>query len=370
MTLRIAIIADDLTGALDTSTSFALRGLRVAVPTTLESLDDALASDPEVIAVNTESRALATEAAASRIAEAGRRLLRAARPAIIFKKIDSRLKGNIGAESASLARAFGFREAVVAPAVPDQERFTIDGAITGRGMDASLPIASFFDGLPFETTVRDARTDSDLDSIVAAYAGRWDRTLAIGARGLGGALARAIGGDVPKRNARPAMAAAATLFAFGSTDPITLAQIKALPASVRIREAPGGEVPPPETLRLPLVLQIIGEEAGPARVVAARFAEGVADCVAACGPANLVMGGGDTTLAILQRLGVRVLYPVGEAAPGLPEFDIVQSDGRLLRCVAKSGGFGTPDVLAGLLRRDTVDPGHAGTERLNPSRLA
>jgi D-threonate/D-erythronate kinase len=358
MTLRIAIIADDLTGALDTSTPFALRGLRVAVPLTLESVDDALASDPEVIAVNTESRALAAEAAASRIAEAGRRL-RAARPAIIFKKIDSRLKGNIGAESASLARAFGFREALIAPAVPDQERFTIDGTITGRGMDESLPIAPFFDGLPFETTIRDARTDGDLDSIVAAYVGRWDRTLAIGARGLGGALARAIGGDAPKRNARPAMTAAATLFAFGSTDPITLTQIEALPASVRIREAPGGEVPPPDTLRLPLVLQITGEDAGPARVVAARFAEGVADYAAACAPANLVMGGGDTTLAILQRLGVRVLYPVGEAAPGLPAFDIVLSDGNPLRCVAKSGGFGTPDVLAGLLRRDTVDPGHA-----------
>ena len=88
MTLRIAIIADDLTGALDTSTPFALRGLRVAVPLTLESMDDALASDPEVIAINTKSRAFATEAAASRIAEAGRRLLHAARPAIIFKKIE------------------------------------------------------------------------------------------------------------------------------------------------------------------------------------------------------------------------------------------------------------------------------------------
>ena len=357
MTLRIAIFADDLTGALDTSTPFALCGLRVAVPLTLESLDDALASNPEVIAVNTESRALAAEAAASRIAEAGRRLLGTARRAIVFKKIDSRLKGNIGAESASLARALGFRQAVVAPAVPDQERFTIDGAITGRGMDGPLAIAPFFDGLPFETTIRDALTDSDLDSIVAVYAGRWHSTLAIGARGLGGALARAIGGDALKGNPRPAITAAATLFAFGSTDPITLAQIEALPAWVGIREAPGGEVPAPKTLRLPLVLKITGEHAGPAKAVATRFAEGVANYAAACGPANLVMGGGDTTLAILQRLGVRVVYPVGEAAPGLPTFDIVQSDGKPLRCVAKSGGFGAPDVLAGLLRKDTVDPG-------------
>ena len=161
-------------------------------------------------------------------------------------------------------------------------------------MDGPLVIAPFFDGLPLETTIRDALTDSDLDSIVAAYAGRWHRTLAIGARGLGGALARAIGGDAPKGNPRPAIAATATLFAFGSTDPITLAQIEALPAGVGIREAPGGEAPAPDTLRLPLVLQITGEHAGPAKAVAERFAEGVADYAAACGPANLVMGGGDT----------------------------------------------------------------------------
>ena len=117
-------------------------------------------------------------------------------------------------------------------------------------------------------------------------------------------------------------------------------------------------MPPPDTLRLPLVLQITGEDAGSAGVVAERFAEGVSEYAAACAPANLVMGGGDTTLAILQRLGVLVVYPLGEAAPGLPTFDIVLSDGNPLRCVAKSGGFGAPDVLAELLSKDTVDPGH------------
>jgi uncharacterized protein YgbK (DUF1537 family) len=62
------------------------------------------------------------------------------------------------------------------------------------------------------------------------------------------------------------------------------------------------------------------------------------------------MGGGDTTLAILRRLGVRVLFPVREAAPGLPAFDIALPDGKPFQCVAKSGGFGPPNVLARLLQ--------------------
>lgn len=350
MTPRIAIIADDLTGALDTSTPFALHGLRVAAPLVVKDIGDALGANPDVIAVNTASRALGREAAASRVREVAERLLGAGRPNVIFKKIDSRLKGNIAAECGSLAQAFGFREAVIAPAVPDQERFTVGGAITGRGIETPLAIAPFFDGLPFEVTIRDARSDADLDGIVTHYAGRWDRILAIGARGLGGALARAMGGSAETRTPQLSNAEA-TLFAFGSADPITLAQIEALRGSVDIREAPGGMLPANEALRLPLVLQITGQRTAPADVVAARFAEDVADYIAALGPANLVMGGGDTTLAILQRLGVRVLFPVGEAAPGLPAFDIALLNGKPLHCVAKSGGFGPPDVLARLLQR-------------------
>jgi D-threonate/D-erythronate kinase len=348
MTPRLAIIADDLTGALDTSTPFALRGLRVAVPLTLKDIGEALAAQPQVIAVNTASRALDADTASRRVAEAGRVLLGAGRPDIVFKKIDSRLKGNIAAETASLAQIFGFGEALVAPAVPDQARFTLDGAVTGRGLDAPIAIAPHFAGLPLDIAIRDARTDGDLDGAVEDYRGRWGRTLAIGARGLGGALARGFAGR-GETATDAAIPASAALFALGSTDPITLAQIAELKASAEIIAAPAGALPAPDARRLPLVLQISGDPVEPADIVAARFAEGVADHVAAFNPARLVMGGGDTTLAILKRLGARVLYPVGEAAPGLPAFDIALRGRKTLRCIAKSGGFGAPDVLAGLL---------------------
>ena len=67
------------------------------------------------------------------------------------------------------------------------------------------------------------------------------------------------------------------------------------------------------------------------------------------------MGGGDTALAILNRLGVGLVYPQGEAAPGLPWFTIEPSGAPGIACVVKSGGFGTADVLAELLRTDRQD---------------
>ena len=160
---------------------------------------------------------------------------------------------------------------------------------------------------------------------------------------------------------------AAALFAFGSTDPITLGQMEALRPWVSVIEAPEGHLPEPVAARLPLLARITGAGGDTADAVARRFAKGIARYIAVCRPSGLVMGGGDTALAILQELGARVLYPAGEAAPGLPAFDIGQSCGERLRCVAKSGGFGSRDVLAGLLRAEAhgdavnviSDEGHA-----------
>jgi uncharacterized protein YgbK (DUF1537 family) len=359
MTPRVAIIADDLTGALDTSTPFVAAGMSVAVAVTIEGVAEALVTRPQVIAVNTASRDMTPEAAALAVAKAANMLACGGPPGIVFKKVDSRLKGNIGAETAALSEVLGRAQVVVTPAVPDQARFVRGGAVGGRGLGNPLPIAPFFAGLPLAADIRDAESDGDLDRIVAGISD-WRGTLLVGARGLGGALARLLGDD-GAGGARCSLDPDATLFAFGSTDPITLAQIDALRPLARIVEAGDGHLHGPPEARLPLVLHTSSERANPSTTVAQRFAEGVARTIAACRPSWLVMGGGETTLAILRRLGVRVLHPIGEAAPGLPAFDIALDGGKLLHCITKSGGFGSSDVLAGLLRAGRR--GHGDQER-------
>src|ERR671933_2238315 len=120
----IALIADDLTGASDAGVQFARRGLAARV---LFDLDDpAAARDVEALVVDTDSRALPAAAAYARVRQVADHL-RTARPEHVYKKIDSTLRGNLGAEIDAVMDALDFRLAVVAPAFPALGRTTRHG---------------------------------------------------------------------------------------------------------------------------------------------------------------------------------------------------------------------------------------------------
>ncbi|NTG50590.1 four-carbon acid sugar kinase family protein [Agrobacterium rhizogenes] len=347
MTPKVAIIADDLTGALDTGTPFVEAGLSVTVAIDIDAISEALASGSEVVVVNTDSRALPEEDAVARIGLAAMALLAAA-PDIILKKIDSRLKGHVAAESAALAAVFGHREIVLAPAIPDQERVTRDGKVVGRGVDHPLPIAELFEARPETVLIIDAETDGDLDRLVTKH--DWKTSLAVGARGIGSALARHIGrGGTASRAFVPT---GRTLFAFGSRDPITAAQMATLEASGRLRatiDAPMGLVQFGKGQTLPLLLRCTGDITEEATAVADRFAKGVTSVMEDTHPHMLMMGGGDTAVAVFRALGIHLLAPKGEIEPGIPWFDVTMANGTRLRCAVKSGGFGNSDSLLRLI---------------------
>jgi len=350
MKLMLAIVADDLTGALDTSAPFVASGLTVAVAVTPKATGKALAIKPDVFAVSTASRALPAEIASARVRDAAKRLMPHA-PGIVMKKIDSRLKGNVGVEADALVEACGREALVVAPAVPDQGRTTRDGAVVGRGVDAPLPMLPAFAGSTRRVAVRNAANDADLDQIVADT--DWSTNVAVGARGLGLAFARRLHAN---GNARPAVPPArdqTVLFAFGSRDPITDQQVARLVEDnpdVQIVDALNGRFALSADSALPIVVRCTGDMVEEPARIAARFAEAVAEAVQLIRPSTLVMGGGDTALAILGAFGADVLFPRGEMAPGLPWFTIAMRHGEGLRCVVKSGGFGTVAVLSDLLR--------------------
>ena len=92
MSLQCLLIADDLTGACDAGVQFALHGLRVRVP--LSPADRYGQTD--VLAISTESRDTGLGAFHEAL---GR--LSPLRPGILFKKIDSTLRGNVGPEVAA-----------------------------------------------------------------------------------------------------------------------------------------------------------------------------------------------------------------------------------------------------------------------------
>src|SRR5580700_1066333 len=120
------LIADDLTGACDAAVQFTARGRRVVVELELGAGASNPGVYPDVLAVTTESRGLSVEEARRAIMDMALRLADT-KARILFKKIDSTLRGNAGAEIAATVEAFGCDAAVITPAFPAMKRFVADG---------------------------------------------------------------------------------------------------------------------------------------------------------------------------------------------------------------------------------------------------
>lgn len=336
---KALILADDLTGALDSAVGFADARHRVVVARSPEAVPEALNLAPDVLAVNTSSREIAPAEAAARVTMA----LEAVSPNAfkpVMKKVDSRLKGNVAAEAAVMATWYGAARAIACPAIPDMGRLVTSGALVGEGVQAPIPVAACFDGA---VEVPDCTTDADLDALVASVE---EPVLWIGARGLSFALARGAGSGVPDR----ASLRAPLMIANGSRDPVTRAQIAALPSGIAVIEAPDGVAPEVEISEGPLALSISEGGGGVSGQEAARrFAESVATYANRYHPAALLVCGGESAQAILDRLGVNSLQVTAELRPGLPLCE-VQVGWGTMQIVTKSGGFGAPDLLAGLVK--------------------
>lgn len=330
---RLAIIADDLTGALDAAGPFAVGGIRVAVATRPDAWAAVLAGGAAVVAVSTRSREIGEDEARARVAAVVGVVPPVTR---LMKKIDSRMKGNIAAEVAS----FAGKTLLVLPAIPEFGRIVRDGAVTGFGVDAPVPVAEILGKEAARACIPDTVTQEDIMAALAAAAG--DAVL-IGARGLAQALARRMG---LQGGARRAPLAAPICFAVGSMDPITRTQVDSLRAAFPDAEflaAPSGRLSERGDAPLGAVtlLQTTAGASSPSEQVAAAFAKGAAAILRRA--ATVVMTGGATAEAILDALGVDRLELTGEALPGMP---CCRAGGQVL--VTKSGGFGAPDAFVRL----------------------
>ncbi|NBZ86313.1 four-carbon acid sugar kinase family protein [Stagnihabitans tardus] len=329
---RLAVIADDLTGALDSAAPFALAGLRTLVATSVAQIAPCLALKPEVLAINLGSREVPVSRAEGLAIEAAEAVADVPQ---LFKKIDSRMKGHIVAEvRAILARRGG--TAILCPAIPELGRVVVGGHLTGAGVAQPLPVAREDWAAP------DAATEADLDRIVASAEG----ALLVGARGLAAALARTMGRQAPS----PPVLQRPLAFVVGSRDPISLAQVARLAEALPPLPCPDGEVPP---VPHALFFQATPGPGADGGTVATRLALGALPHLRAC--RSMVLTGGETAAAVLQALGVGRLELLGEVATGLPLSRALDVPGQPL-IVTKSGGFGAEDCLLTLFRASAEAP--------------
>lgn len=349
---EVAIIADDLTGCLDAAVPFARRGMVTVAATSLAGLPDAMTSGAPVVAVSIGSRELPAAEAAARASHAAKALAFAG---IILKKIDSRLKGHIGAEVGAVLAARPALGVLVCPAIPDMGRIVEQGSLVGSGVDAPIAVRGMCalpDGTP--AVVADAATDEDLDRIVEAAG---EATLFVGARGLASAIARRVAGRRPRKSGFHGSAvpvvSGPVAYVIGSRDPITLRQVERLRngSGVEWVGAPDGLVPDFQADGSVVLQAIPGPGlAVPGETVSRRLARGYA-ARHLSGTRTLVLSGGETAAAVLEEMGIRALWVMDEVSPGMPVCRMMGGAGEL-DIITKSGGFGGADALLRLL------PGH------------
>lgn len=214
----ILVVADDFTGANDAGVSLALAGHTVDV-----AFETPYRGDASVWVINSDSRAMDPKQAAMKMTSLMRHLPLANNPPLMIKKIDSTLRGNIGAEIEALMQVCGITGAVVAPAFPQAGRTTVDGECWVNGVrltetefasDPKTPVMSarITDIIRLQTAipcqpvtvsqlshlsceqpwigVMDAQTDSDLDRIAAAVMQAKQPLLLVGSAGICDAVAR------------------------------------------------------------------------------------------------------------------------------------------------------------------------------------
>lgn len=119
------VIADDLTGANDTGVQFAKQGLKTIVLMCVPGSPSEL--DEDVLVVDTQSRALSPAEAYQKVTETALLFKSRDQFQTIYKKIDSTLRGNLGAEIDAIMDACGRELAIVAPAYPKNGRVTVGG---------------------------------------------------------------------------------------------------------------------------------------------------------------------------------------------------------------------------------------------------
>jgi uncharacterized protein YgbK (DUF1537 family) len=403
------VIADDLTGACDVGA--ALHAL--AVPVVVESIDGAVraASDAALVVRNTQSRTLAPDAAAARV----RRALADAprtRDGFVLKKIDTALRGPLGAEIDATMDAVDAALAIVLPAIPDVGRTTVGGRQLHHGVpvhetafarDPQNPVAESRVGAVIAATSRrrvgsvslddvqagrvaeaiarcraegadvvvgDAESDADLARWIAGLAeGKLGDTVRplvlVGSTGLAkaccglpaGWLPRAAGTPTPTW---PAPSGAGVLVVSGSAHPATRAQLADAERSIGLEHttvdagSPGasGEAAAARVAAGGVVALVApaGSVVGGSERVLDAVATAAAVALARVRPRVLVLVGGETAFAVLAKLGhPRLAIDRPAPMPLVAHATIAEGTAAGTAVITKGGSTGAADRLSALV---------------------
>ena len=399
---RWALIADDLTGALDTGVQFRKAGLRTLVSTR----PTAWPPDDDVIAVSTESRRLDPAEAQKRVSKATRDLW-FAEPQRIYKKTDSLLRGNVGPELEALLGMTGVPAIVYTPAFPTGGRTTLQGvhrlwdepvAEASPGRDPVAPVRESHiptlvesssqlraKSVPLELVrvgpeglaqtfqagadaginvlVPDIETDHDLGTVAEAMELARLRRICGGSAGLAEHLARARG--VPETSGHLYQRALRVAAIVGTPNEHTQRQVQYLEAAVATERIPLPADAAATEAALHRAWQawragrhvvfdaVIGREA-PTRQDETAQHQRIAMLAGALQreipDLALILTGGDTALAAFEGMDAQTVELRDEIESGVPCGVTAQGTGRGILVVTKGGTMGGEAALVEAFR--------------------
>jgi len=154
---QIVIIADDLTGAADTGVQFCHFYDDTVLISYLHLSNAVLPASRSAVALYTNSRAMDMMTAHKRLGSVARRLAEL-KPLWVYKKMDSCLRGNPGAETEALMDELAYEASFIAPAFPEMGRTTVNGTHLIHG----IPVGQTEISRDLVTPV----TESDLRTVI------------------------------------------------------------------------------------------------------------------------------------------------------------------------------------------------------------
>ena len=356
----LRLLADDLTGALDTSAELVGGFGPLEVFWSAPSIAPGLQS----FSIDSGTRELGADAAFAIVRELAPKLAGAT---ISYKKIDSLLRGPWVAELDACLQTGLWDACIVAPAFAYQGRRTFFGQQYARAVDGSWSAvgknivqrlgdrglearpASPTTDLQAGINLFDGETDDDLDRVVQVGRNYSGKVLWCGSGGLASALVRGTEVRVSGKLKKP------VLGVFGSDHRTTAAQLAACEAVVirstdieasidRIKRALDQGV---------AFVKLEAPNAGSRAEVASHFSRQIMLLSRSIDPpGTLVIAGGETVKAQSVAVGAYALRLLGRLEPGVPKSMVEGGNWAGVEVISRSGAFGAPDVWWKLLKQN------------------
>jgi D-threonate/D-erythronate kinase len=381
----VLIIADDLTGAADSTTAFARQGFRTRVVVDPVDWSATSLNDYDVVAFNTETRNLEADESAAIVRTLARKLADM-KPRLILKKIDSTFRGHVLVETAAVLNELGLERAVISSAHPAQKRVVSRSAIYVDGIPLrdttyarhrsppprDIPAAArevfenslIFSGLstehlpetpPAGIYLPDCLHEEDLTRTARWVIAQGAGILPVGSGAMAHAFARFLIPPIRAEINRPPNVDPdqnKLLIVIGSTQQTVNNQIQMLsstrPDVAVVSAANGNRIDVDiNALEAPIiVLRIVGgttlighEEA------CGNLAETTNLIMDSQPVAHLVTVGGDTSSAVLRSLDIKGFDVSADDIADLPRGDTWYA-GHPMTYIAKPAGFSKSSILA------------------------